>query len=79
MNKKEAEVLSDQLVMADALIRLKALENLLISKGIITNEEFQSEMDVVTRSIAKTLLERANVGGNLDELIDSLATPKAEN
>ncbi len=76
MNKKEADTLSNELLVADALLRLKAVENLLIAKGVFTKEEFLSEMELVTRHIARTLLENANVQGNLDELIDSLKPTK---
>jgi hypothetical protein len=76
MNKKEAESLSNELLVADALLRLKTVENLLIAKGVFTKEEFLTEMESVTRQIARTLLENANVQGNLDELIDSLKPAK---
>lgn len=76
MNKKEAESLSNELLVADALLRLKTVENLLIAKGVFTKDEFLAEMESVTRQIARTLLENANVQGNLDELIDSLKPTK---
>jgi len=72
MNKKESEQLTNDLLIADALLRLKAIENLLVAKGIFTSEELSDEMLSVTRQIAKSLLEKANVAGNLDELIASL-------
>ena len=76
MNKKEAELLSNELLVADALLRLKAVENLLIAKGVFTRDEFDAELEVITKQIAKSLLEKANVSGNLDELINSLHLPK---
>lgn len=76
MNKKESEALTNDLLIADALLRIRALENLLIAKGIFTKEEYSAEMELVTKQIAKILLEKANVGGNLDELIDSLGQSK---
>lgn len=78
MNKKEAEAVSNELMVADALLRLRAVENLLIAKGIFTKDEYLKEMESVTRQIARTLLENANVSGNLDELINSLK-PTEEN
>jgi len=69
-NKSEA--LSNDLLIADTLLRLKAIENLFIAKGIFSREEFNAEMTAITRVVVKALLEKANVTGNLDELIDSL-------
>lgn len=68
----DKDKLTDQLNMADALLRLKSLENILIRKGIFTKEEYSAEMEAVTRTIAKTLLAQAQVAGNLDSIIDEL-------
>jgi len=72
MSKKASDDLQDQMLLADALLRLKSLENVLIAKGIVTKEELSSEMDVLAKQIAKSLLARASVPGDLDELINSL-------
>jgi len=56
-------VLSNDLLIADALLRLKAIENLLIAKGIFSRDEFNAEMTSITKVIAKALLEKANVSG----------------
>lgn len=66
------DALANDLFIADALLRLKAIENLLIAKGVFTKDEFNNEMMVITRAVTKSLLEKANVSGNLDELIKSL-------
>jgi len=79
MDKKAAEELSNDLLIADALLRLKALENILITKGVLTREEFSSEMDVIAKQIAKNLLAKANVKGDLDELIKSITIVKPGN
>ncbi len=72
MTKRDPELLSNDLLIADALLRLKTIENLLISKGVFTKEEYSAEMESITHQIAKTLLEKANVPGDLDELLRSL-------
>lgn len=63
---------TNDMMMADALLRLKALENLLINKGIITQEEFSNEMGTIAAQIAKVILQKANVPGDLDEMIKGL-------
>ena len=61
MNKKESEQLTNDMLVADTLLRLKTMESLLVSKGIFTKEEFLEEMSVIARQIAKTILQNANI------------------
>lgn len=72
MNKKQADELTNDVLIADALLRLKTLETLLIGKGIFTQEEFTAATNDIAAKIAKTILRNANVPGNLDELIAGL-------
>lgn len=76
MDKKDKDELSNSLLIADALLRLKTLENILVAKGIVNQEEFQQEMDKIAKQIAKSILEKANVQGDIEELINSLRAPK---
>jgi hypothetical protein len=79
MNKKEAEDLTNDVLIADALVQIKAIKELLVAKGIFTDEEFIKAMDDIAKKIAKSVLQKAQVKGNLDELIDSItgsSTPK---
>lgn len=76
MNKKQAEELTNDVLITDALLKLKTLEKLLIDKNIITAEEFNSTMNDIASKIAKTILQKANVPGNLDELIAGLQGKK---
>jgi hypothetical protein len=75
MSKKDHNDLSNEMMVADALLRLRAMENLLIAKGIFTQEEFSKEMSAIATQIAKTILQKAKVPGDLDELIRSLQEP----
>lgn len=70
MSKKDN--FSDEVVMADALLRLKSIENLLIAKGVFTAEEFSAELNKMAAQIAKTILQKAQVSGDLDEIIKKL-------
>ena len=74
MEKLQAEELTNDVLIADALLRVKTMENLMIAKGIFTEQEFQQEMHSVTKIIAKAILERAQVPGNLDNIISELDT-----
>jgi len=70
MTDKKADELTNDVLLADALLRLKTLETLLVSKGVFTQAEFQAEMKAMTKVIAKFLLERAKVPGDLDKIVD---------
>lgn len=72
MDKDDAKGLTSDVLIADALLQLRALEKILIDKGIFTQEEFSKEMEVITKQITKSILQKANVQGDLDEIISSL-------
>lgn len=76
MTKKED--VSDSMLLADALLRVKAMENLLISKGLFTREELAKEMEDITITIAKKLLEKANVTGDLDQILQEIRTNSSD-
>lgn len=73
MNKDDAKGLTSDVLITDALLQLRALEKILIDKGVFTKEEFAQELEVITKQITKTILQKANVQGNLDEIVDSLS------
>lgn len=47
----------DHMIM-DALLRLTALENLLMRKNIMTDEEIKNEILILSSAIAKTVSEK---------------------
>lgn len=78
MNKKQAEELTNDVLIADALLRLKTLENLLMEKGIFTKEEYDKATTEIASKIAKSILQKANVPGDLDALIKGLQGNKPD-
>ena len=78
MNKKQAEELTNDVLIADALLRLKTLETILVNKGIFTQEEYDVIKTEITTKIAKVILQNANIPGNLDELISNLQGNKPD-
>ena len=72
MSDKKTDELTNDVLLADALLRLKTLETILVNKGIFTREEFQTEMEGMTKVIAKFILERAKVPGDLDKIISDM-------
>ena len=72
MDKKDAQNLTNDVLIADALIRLKSLETLLISKGIFTQLEFNSQMKDIAELLSLTILQKSNVPGDLNKIIKDL-------
>lgn len=72
MNKKEANDLTNEMLMTDALLRIKAMESILISKGVFTSEELSEEINAIAQQIAKSILEKAKIPGDIGELLKSL-------
>ena len=71
MSQEDIE-LSTEMMIADILLRLKSLENLLLARGVFTQEEYFKEMEGVANQISKALLEKAQAEGDIDELIKSI-------
>lgn len=69
MSKKDLPGLPDEMFVAESLIRIKALENVLIRKGLVTQEELNVETKILTTQLSKAILEKANVTGDLDAII----------
>lgn len=57
---KENDI-NNQIIITDILIRLKSLENLLISKGVFSLEEFKEEAEKISISLAKNILTSASL------------------
>lgn len=57
MNNKNTDDLNNQLILTDALLRITVIEKLLISKGIITKEEFTKEISELSSKITSALLK----------------------
>lgn len=70
MNKNETSI---NVLIADAVLRLQAMQNIFVKKGLFTDKEFQLEVEQVSKNIMKSILEKAKVPGDLDKLIDDLS------
>lgn len=72
MDKKESQELTIDILLADCLIRLSTIEKLLISKNVFSQEEFAKAMHEISSKITKSILEKANVPGDLDKIVENL-------
>lgn len=71
--KIDPENLTSDILIADALVRLTALEKLLLQKNIITQEEYSQTVDELVEKVSKAVMARAQASKNLDDFIESLS------
>ena len=61
MDKKQSEIVNNDIMLADALLRLAVLENILINKGIFSKEEFTEMMSDISNKIISNLMKNKSV------------------
>jgi len=70
-DNKKAELTTDVL-MADVMLRVTAMEKLLIEKGVFTQEELAVSTEEIAKRVAKVVLEKAQASKNIEELVADL-------
>lgn len=70
--------IEDITILSELLIKVAAMERLLLLKGYITREELSKETEDIARFIAKSMLKHANVPGDLDKVLEELITKEKE-
>lgn len=68
VNKMDKDELTSEVLISDLLIRLTALERILINKGLVLPEELALEANNITKTIAMSILNKSNVP-NADKII----------
>lgn len=58
--------------VTELLLRIKVIEKILINNKITTQEDLDKELKLTFDLIIKDILKKANVQGDLDEIIQSL-------
>lgn len=58
-DKKKPEITND-ILMADIMLRVTTMEKLLIDKGVVSKEEFLSVMEEIAKSVSKIVIDKAN-------------------
>lgn len=74
-DKPSPEITTDILI-ADAMLRLTALENLLLKKGVFTKLELEEMTREITERVSKAILQKVQLSNSLDQFISSLRGEK---
>ena len=77
-NKYDQNKLTNEVLLADVMIRVTALEKLLIKKGIVSIEELNEEIDMVANQVTDAMLKSVKdaLVPSIDELIENLSSKK---
>lgn len=72
MSDNKKNELTTDVLLADIMLRLTAVEKLLIEKKAFTQEELSKTTDEIAQRVAKVVLEKAQAAKNLGELVTNL-------
>lgn len=78
MKSKSAQI-ENEIMIADILLRITVLEKLLVSKGLLNQEEINAMMEDLSSKVLKSILETSNVPGNHEEILESIKVNKLKN
>lgn len=76
-DNKKNEITTDVL-LADIMLRVTAMEKLLIEKKVFTQEELTKTTEEIAQRVAKVVIEKAQAAKNLGELVTSLENHNKE-
>jgi TPP-dependent pyruvate/acetoin dehydrogenase alpha subunit len=64
--------LTNDVLIADVMLRITAIEKLLIEKGVFTQDELTATTEEIAKRVAKVVLEKAQASKSVDEFIANL-------
>jgi hypothetical protein len=71
-NKPKPTDLTSDVLLADTMLRLTALEKLLIQKGLISKDELKEITDVLVENVTKVIMDKVESSKNLDDFVAAL-------
>lgn len=69
---KNDDELDSQVLIADILVRLSALESLLINKGCFSNEELNGEVKKLAKILAENILSKIGKKDEINNIVSSI-------
>lgn len=72
--KPDKKEITTDILMADVMLRITAIERLLIDKGIFTKEELAQTSNDIAKDVAKVVLEKAKSSKDIEDFISKLET-----
>lgn len=78
MSDNKKNELTTDVLLADIMLRVTAMEKLLIEKKVFTQEELTKATEEIAQRVAKVVLEKAQAAKDLGTLVSSLETHNKE-
>lgn len=63
---------TSDVLLADVMLRITAIEKLLIEKGVFTQEELSKSATEIAERVSKVVLEKAKASKDVDDFINKL-------
>lgn len=64
--------LTNDVLMADVMLRVAAIEKLLIEKGVFTQDDLNKTTEEIAQRVAKVVLEKAQASKSVEEFVAKL-------
>lgn len=70
--KPEKREITYDFLMADMMLRLTSLEQLLLNKGVVTREELVALTEVIAKKASEAVLEKAKASKDINDFVSNL-------
>jgi len=74
MTDKKVDFTND-VIMADLMLRLTAMESLLLDKGLFTKEEMLKVVDEIATKASNMVMQKAIESKNVEDFVANLSKP----
>jgi hypothetical protein len=74
MSDKKAKPsdMTQDVLLADTMLRLTALEKVLVAKNLVTKDELKEMTDILVEKVTKVIMDKVESSKNLDDFVTSL-------
>lgn len=72
MNNTPNQELTNDVLITDVLIRIKAIEDFLIDNHLISEEELKIRIQNISEAIMQNILQKSNISGDIKQIIENL-------
>lgn len=70
--KTKPNDLTQDVLLADTMLRLTALEKVLVAKNLVTKDELKEMTDVLVERVTKVIMDKVESSKNLDDFVAAL-------
>ncbi len=75
-DKRTPQEMTVDILLADVLLKINVLVKVLVDKGLIDHNTFNSELENASKHISKLILEKADKSNSLQDFVSKLEETK---